>query len=109
MNKNLKISMIGSLIEFVYKLDNTPQENIIYVLNIDEKLNELSKGQISVRYWIVNNKLHCTHVYMDSEIRKFIEKDLNNDMEYSKYNWNEAPIKMSSDIDYLKRSNCNCD
>ena len=60
---------ICSLIQLVYRFDETRHSNSIFMDDIDEKLNELSDGQIRVRYWVVNGKLHCTPMYKDIELR----------------------------------------
>lgn len=60
---------ICSLIQLVYHFDETRHSNSIFMDDIDEKLNELSDGQIRVRYWVVNEKLHCTPIYHDIELR----------------------------------------
>ena len=69
---------ICSLIRLVYHFDETKHRNSIFIDDIDEKLNELSDGQIRVRYWVVNEKLHCTPIYHDSELRDKYENPMRN-------------------------------
>ena len=67
------IMLMRELIQAIKNLENTDTSNQSVMKAYADKLEDMSGGDIGVRWWIHENKLHCTIVYPNNTTRELLE------------------------------------